>query len=537
MFALLDILVSFRDRAYTKYGLDFLNYYTGSSFYFDNLLYQTKARFQHVNDIDLFRCLSAANIGGICHVNQRYIEANLPGYDDFDPSKPASQILYLDFTSLYAATMLEPLYAEGFTKLTKDEIARLSANKYETLRGLRTDEESMFLIFDAKIPKKFHDRLRYLPPAPQKMKVSKSLLSQHQLKFIDDHSAEANGSMNSERLLLTLLPKKGYVCYLPLLQYYVRIGLRITKITGGYKFKVSRQIADFIKHCCDERKKAGDIVMKNLIKLQTNSCFGFSCRRKDLDVNVVIVRNPAECLYYICHPRFKGMVEIKPNVTAIFLKPSRVCMDLPYALGTCVLSISKLKLYQLIYSELTPLFRNRSFIPAYYDTDSCCMWISLLPGEKNIYKELKKVSHIIDFSSFGNQDDIYDETNKMKPGTLKNEYPDADIKAAVFLNCKCYAITPYKDGKPTIRCKGVAKYLQKRFTFEEYFNCLMNQTVNRVNMNLLKSRSHQVYLVTMNKVSLSALNTKVFYLDDKGLTSYPYGHYRIREFVQRLSIQ
>ena len=535
VFALLDIVVTFRDRAYDKYGLDFLNYYTGSSFYFDNLLKQTNSKFENINDIDLFRVLNRANLGGICHVNKRYIEANLPGHDDFDPTKPASQILYLDFTALYARAMLEPLYAEGFTKLTKEELERLSANKYETLRNFKTDSESMFLIFDAWIPKKFHDALRYLPPAPQKMKVSKSLLSQHQLKFIDDNSSETTGSMNSERLLLTLLPKKDYVCYLPLLQYYIKIGLRISKLKGGYKFKVSQQIAPFINLCCNERKDATDVVIKNLIKLQTNSCFGFSCRRKDLDVNVIIVRNAAECAYYIAHPRFKGLVEIKPNVTAIFLKPHKVCIDLPYALGTCVLSISKLFLYRLIYTELTPLFRFRTFIPSYFDTDSVCMYVTLLPGEKNIYKQLKKISHIIDFTTFGTQDGIYDETNRMRPGTLKNEYPQADIKAAVFLNCKCYIVSPYEGkGSPTVRCKGVARYLQSRLTFAHYYNCLMNQTVNRVNMNLLKSRSHQVYLVTMNKISLSALNTKIFYTDPHGVTGLPYGHWRIQRFLQGL---
>ena len=527
VFALLDVVSTFRERSYTKYGLDFMHYYTGSSFYFDNLLYQTKARFQNIDNIDLLRNLMKANLGGICHVNQRYIKANLPTYDDFDPTKPASQILYLDFTALYSKTMMEPLYAEGFVKLTQEEIERLSANKFETLRNFRVEGESMLLVFDAFVPKKFHDSLRYLPPAPQKMKVSKSLLSQHQIKFIDDNASESIGSMNSERLILTLLPKKDYACMLPLLQYWISIGLRITRLKEGYKFKTSPQIAPFVNQCCNERKDALDPVTKNLLKLILNSCFGFSGRRKDLDVNVVVVRDPAECQYYIGHPRFKGLVQINPNLTVIFLKPHRVCFDLPYALSTCILNLSKLMLYRLVHSELTPLFRNRMFIPAYMDTDSLCFLVSLFKGEQNIYKELKKIGHIIDFSTFSREDGIYDETNRMVPGTLKNEYPQADIKAAVFLNCKCYAIEPYGDKDPTIRCKGVCRYLQKRLTFQQYYDCLMNQTVNRVNMNMFKSVRHQVYLVTMNKVSLSALNTKVFYTDDKGITSLVFGHWRI----------
>ena len=133
-------------------------------------------------------------------------------------------------------------------------------------------------------------------------------------------------------------------------------------------------------------------------------------------------------------------------------------------------------------------------------------------------------------STFGTDPDIYDETNRMVPGTLKNEFPDAEIKAVVILNCKCYAILPYGSNPETIKCKGVCKYLQRSLSFQQYYDVLMNQAVNHVSMNLFKAKSQQMYLVTMKKISLSALNTKVFYTDPKGICSLPYGHTRIKRY-------
>ena len=47
-------------------------------------------------------------------------------------------------------------------------------------------------------------------------------------------------------------------------------------------------------------------------------------------------------------------------------------------------------------------------------------------------------------------------------------------------------------------------------------------------MNVIRSEKHQVYTMTLNKVSLSAYDDKRYILRD-GIKSYAYGHYKIEE--------
>ena len=69
----------------------------------------------------------------------------------------------------------------------------------------------------------------------------------------------------------------------------------------------------------------------------------------------------------------------------------------------------------------------------------------------------------------------------------------------------------------------------KKLKFNDYDDALENETEKRENMNFIKSKKHNVNTIKVNKICLSCFDNKKYLLND-GITSYAYGHYKIKEY-------
>ena len=64
-------------------------------------------------------------------------------------------------------------------------------------------------------------------------------------------------------------------------------------------------------------------------------------------------------------------------------------------------------------------------------------------------------------------------------------------------------------GKTTKKCKGVKKnVVKKRITHEDFLNCLFTNKEQMRKMYIIRSRFHNIFTETVNKVSLSADDDK-----------------------------
>ena len=74
------------------------------------------------------------------------------------------------------------------------------------------------------------------------------------------------------------------------------------------------------------------------------------------------------------------------------------------------------------------------------------------------------------------------------------------------------------------KAKGVKKYvITKQINFENYKDALFNQKAYNHEMNMLRSQKHQIYGLTINKTTLSPLDTKRWIAPD-GITTYAFGY-------------
>ena len=69
----------------------------------------------------------------------------------------------------------------------------------------------------------------------------------------------------------------------------------------------------------------------------------------------------------------------------------------------------------------------------------------------------------------------------------------------------------------------------KKLKFNNYDDVLENETEKRENMKFIKSKKHNVNTIKVNNICLSCFENKKCLLNH-GITSYAYGHYKIKEY-------
>jgi hypothetical protein len=111
---LADVFENFRTMCLEKYGLDPANYYTSPGLSWDALLKKTGVELELLTDYDMHLFVERGMRGGISMVSKRYAKANNPQVPDYDPSKPKTNIMYLDANNLYGCAMCKPLPKRGF---------------------------------------------------------------------------------------------------------------------------------------------------------------------------------------------------------------------------------------------------------------------------------------------------------------------------------------------------------------------------------------------------------------------------------------
>lgn len=145
-------------------------------------------------------------------------------------------------------------------------------------------------------------------------------------------------------------------------------------------------------------------------------------------------------------------------------------------------------------------------------------------------------------------DNVFDmpRVNKKKPGIFKDELNSRIITSFVGLRSKMYSIksgkvtkTYYPNGNYRLnkvrgdeqehikKAKGVKKYVLKNsIGFNNYLNCIKNNTIVSCVQNSIRSKLHQVFTITQKKIALSPFDNKRFILENN-VDTLPWGHYKI----------
>ena len=235
---LADVFENFRNICLENYELDPAHYYTAPDLAWDAALKVTDVNLELLLDIDMLLMVEKGIRGGVSMISNRYGKANNKYMGDkFNYNEPSKYIQYLDANNLYGWAMSKPLPTHGFKWMKASELETWELH-------------SCILEVDLEYPKELHDLHNDYPLAPEQIEVNKV-----------------------EKLIPNLWNKKNYVIHYENLKQYLNLGLKLTNIHRGIKFKESQWLKKYIALNTDLRTKARNEFEKDFFKLMNNSVF------------------------------------------------------------------------------------------------------------------------------------------------------------------------------------------------------------------------------------------------------------------------
>ena len=144
-------------------------------------------------------------------------------------------------------------------------------------------------------------------------------------------------------------------------------------------------------------------------------------------------------------------------------------MDKAIYVGLSILELSKLHMNETHYDTLEPYFGHENLKLHYFDTDGMILSMKT----KDIFKDLKNLEVIFDFSNLDENHELFSERNKKVIGKFKTETPkNIWIDEFVCLRSKAYSFKCKNNIESKNKIKGNSKSQSKHYKFEDYYNCL-----------------------------------------------------------------
>ena len=331
---LADVFENFRNICLTNYELDPAHYYTAPGLAWDAALKVTDVSLEFFLDNDMLLMIEEGIRGGVSMISNRYAKANNKYMNDkFNSNEPSTYIQYLDANNLYGWAMSKPLPTHGFKWMKDNEL-----NIWE--------KTPCILEVDLEYPKELHDLHNDYPLAPEQIKVNKT-----------------------KKLIPNLWDKKNYVIHYKNLKQCLKLGLKISNIHRGIKFKESQWLKKYIALNTGLRTKARNEFEKDFFKLMNNSVFGKTMEniRNRVDIKLVTDKKKAERL--AAKPNFKHCNIFSEDLTAIHTKKTFLTFNKPVYLGMCILDLSKTLMFDFHYNYVKKKYGDKAKL-LFTDTDS-----------------------------------------------------------------------------------------------------------------------------------------------------------------------
>ena len=486
---LADVFENFRNVCMENYKLDPAHYFTAPGLAWDACLKITDVELELLSDIDMLLMIEKGIRGGVPMISNRHAKANNKYMgESFNEKEPSKYIMYLDANNLYGWAMSKPLPTHGFEWMKVDEL--------ETWEKL-----SCILEVDLEYPKNLHDLHNDYPLAPEQIVVNKV-----------------------SKLIPNLGDKKKYVLHYENLKQYLKLGLKLTHIHRGIKFKESPWLEKYISLNTKLRTEAKNEFEKDFFKLMNNSVFGKTMENIRNRVDVKLVNNKKRAEKLSAKPNYKHCNIFSEDLVAIHMKMTKLDFDKPVYLGMCILDLSKTLMYDFHYNYIKKKYEDKAKL-LLTDTDNLMYEIQT----EDFYKDISgDVKDRFDTSSYpsNHPSGIFSGFNKKVLGMFKDEVNGDIIDEFVGLRAKLYSYKMF-EGKESKKCKGIKKsVVKKSITHEDYKTCLLTGNEQLRKQNIIRSYKHDVYTEEVNKVALSASDDKRYILED-GINTLALGHYKI----------
>ena len=361
----------------------------------------------------------------------------------------------------------------------REMIERKPMTEAEIITSVNQDKFFGFVECDIEVPQNLRSKFNEMPPIFKNVDISRDDLSGHMQEF-----ARENGILNTpQRSLIGSMFGNKILLLTTLLQWYLKHGLRVSKIYQIVQFKRSKCFSKFGDEVCNSRREGDKDPSKKILsetsKLSGNVIYGTTITNKEKFTNLKFTSCPQKASYYVNSNRFLGIEELADDVFEVQLAKPKIDVNTPICIGFAILQYAKLRMLQFKYDLMDRFFEDKSYQYVTMDTDSAYFATSgpleqmIKFGMKNcFYREYDQWfvptfcdKHKTSFIEHKTKGKVWEmqhcckiayDYHKRTPGLFKEEFVGSGI---VALNSKTYHC--YSDNASKTSTKGIMKNLNK----------------------------------------------------------------------------
>ena len=160
----------------------------------------------------------------------------------------------------------------------------------------------------------------------------------------------------------------------PLLQWYLRHGLVVTKVYEVFEMCKTRCFTDFVQQVCKARR-SGDVhpdqsIIASTFKLIGNSGYGSLLMNKNKHTNTKFIKGDTAAKMSVNKSNFIKLTRMSNEIYEEKSSKLFLNMDMPIQLGWMILGYAKLRLLEFYYDFLDVYVDRKDFMLGECDTDS-----------------------------------------------------------------------------------------------------------------------------------------------------------------------
>ena len=220
-----------------EFKLNPLHYVSLPGYSFDCWLMSSGVTIDTLQDKQMLDDFVGAKRGGICGImGDRYITNDNTNTNIITKDKLNNRnIWYIDANNLYGYAMMQKLPYKDFEFITTTTTTTLDAI-------LNTPDDSdlgYYIVCDIDYTNECKERTEQLALMPNKRKINDNELG---------YRERDGGKARSEKLILDQSNKTEYMVHYRMLKFYVKMGVKVTKIHRVIKFKQDYICRDYIQN-------------------------------------------------------------------------------------------------------------------------------------------------------------------------------------------------------------------------------------------------------------------------------------------------
>jgi hypothetical protein len=510
---LADVFENFRVTSTQRTELDPVNFITLPQYTFAAAF--KNCQVDLLQEVDMYQFFEEGIRGGMCFVNTHYTLA-----DD------NTAIAYWDQNNLYGNALRQLLPCSNFKWLKCEE--------FEVIDWYNIDVEGDYgytVKCDLQYPAYIHDKTQDFPLAPESAFITSDMLTpfmEEQWSRRCELRGEASDKMfkTEKKLLMTVTDKNEYVVHFKLLQFYLKMGMVITKIHSVVKYKQASIFRNYIDVNSALRQEAKCTFIKDLYKLLNNALFGKTMENVRGRKDFKLVNNEPSFLKLTSMPNFLCAHHFSKDLILSEMTKYEVTLDKPIFIGQTVLDLSKLIMYDLRYNKLTTYeaeFGGKIRVLG-GDTDSLICAIDSINLHQQLHPAMLR-DKLLDTSNYPINHPLFTNDFKAKLGCIKDEVEGQTIIESVLLKPKAYSLKTSSNKTDKKTAKGVQYCVRRAIPHDDYVNVYKTQEEVTKRVRRFQSKDHIVYTIEQQKWALSITDTKRAWI--KLNYSLPFGHYKI----------